>query len=126
MTDDADYPELTETVVPYGVAKTSPELADELYLAPRANMKGRATSTQATALVSFLDEAYPRPTKAGTKAPYRAGIKRTLERRQAIAALLAELLIAAVALTRMAPQMTPQSHPAHVFGLWRDRCALET
>jgi hypothetical protein len=96
LTEEAYYPELPETPEPRGVAKTSPELADELYLAPRANMKGRAISAQAAALVSFLDEAYPRPTEAGAlRAPYRAGVVQTRKRCEGIAALLAELLIAA-------------------------------
>ena len=60
-------------------------------------MKGRATSTKATALISFLDEAYPRPTEAGARrASYRSGVVQTRKRREAIAALLAELLIATV------------------------------
>ncbi len=95
MTEEAYLPELPETTSPKPVAKTSPELASELYLAPRANMKGRATSTEAAALVSFLDEAYPRPKEEGAKVAYR-GPKGTAARRQAIAALLAELLIAAI------------------------------
>jgi hypothetical protein len=97
MTEEAFYPELHETKGPRGVAKTSPEVAAELYLAPRANLKGRAISADATMLVSFLDKTYPRPTKAGAqKAVYRAGGKLAAQRCQTIAAWLAELLISAV------------------------------
>jgi hypothetical protein len=35
-------------------AKTSPELADELRFAPLANLKGRAISASAVALVAHL------------------------------------------------------------------------
>jgi hypothetical protein len=95
MTEQVYQLEIHETSEPYGVAKTSPELADELRLAPLANLKGRAVSEQASTLVSFLDSLFLRPSKASAKkATYRPG-KLALQRQQAIAALLAELLIAA-------------------------------
>lgn len=96
MAEEADYPDFNEIVVQHRVAKTSPALAAELYLAPRANLKGYATSDAARLLVSSLNETYPRPTKAGAETgAYRAGAKLTTERCQAIAAWLAELLMAA-------------------------------
>ncbi|GAA0018531.1 hypothetical protein [Bradyrhizobium diazoefficiens] len=96
MTEEAHNPDFAETVTPHRVAKTPPELAAELYRAPRANLKGHATSDHATLLVSALNEAYPRPTKASAnKRAYRAGVKLTAERCQAIAGWLAELLTAA-------------------------------
>ncbi|MBR1281588.1 hypothetical protein JQ597_06020 [Bradyrhizobium sp. AUGA SZCCT0177] len=97
MTEEAHYPELPETLEPRGIAKTSSEVTAELYRAPRANHKGRAISADATRLVSFLDETYPRPSSAGAhKGPYRAGDKFADRRRQAIASWLAELLISTV------------------------------
>jgi hypothetical protein len=97
MTDEAYYPELPETLEPRGIAKTPPEVAAELERAPRANHKGRAISADATNLVTFLDETYPRPSKASAlKGPYRAGRKFVARRRQAVASLLAELLISTV------------------------------
>ena len=72
--------------------KTSPELADELRFAPLANLKGRATSASASALVSHLAEAYPRTTKKAT----RSNKPRKLEPQvhAAIGAFLADLLMA--------------------------------
>lgn len=96
MTEEADYPELPETLEPRNIAKTSPEVADELYRAPRANHKGRAISADAMRLVVLLDETYPRPSKSAHKGPYRAGDKIAARRRQAVASLLAELLISTV------------------------------
>lgn len=95
MTKEA-HSAFAETVTPRRFAKTSPALAAELYLAPRANLKGRTTGDDAKLLVSTLNEAYPRPTKAGAeKGAYRPGVKRVAERCAAIAAWLAELLMAA-------------------------------
>jgi hypothetical protein len=73
-------------------AKTSPELADELRSAPLANLKGRATSASAAALVSYLADAYPRTTKTAT----RSNKPRKLEPQvhAAIGAFLADLLMA--------------------------------
>jgi hypothetical protein len=73
-------------------ARTSPELADELRFAPLANLKGRATSAPAAALVSHLADAYPRTTKTAT----RSNKPRTLEPQvhAAIGAFLADLLMA--------------------------------
>jgi hypothetical protein len=73
-------------------AKTSPELADELQFAPLANLKGRATSAAAVALVSHLADAYPRTTKKAT----RSNKPRKLEPQvhAAIGAFLADLLMA--------------------------------
>lgn len=97
MTEEAYFSELPETLGPRGIAKTSPEVAAELYLAPRANHKGRAVSADATRLVSFLDKTYPRPTKVSAqRGAYRAGGKLAAQRCQAIAAWLAELLISTV------------------------------
>ena len=75
-----------------GTAKTSPELADELRFAPLANLKGRATSAPAAALVSHLADAYPRTTKKAT----RSNKPRTLQPQvyAAIGAFLADLLMA--------------------------------
>jgi hypothetical protein len=72
--------------------KTSPELADELRSAPLANLKGRATSTSAAALVTHLANAFPRTTKKAT----RSNIPRKLEPQfhAAIGAFLADLLMA--------------------------------
>lgn len=95
MNEDAYSPELTERIEPYRIAKTSPKLADELYLAPLANLKGRATTEEASALISRLDIAFPRPTKATKRTTYFPGASTTLKRQQGIAALLAELLITA-------------------------------
>lgn len=74
------------------VAVTSPELADELRYAPLANLKGRAISTAAAALVSHLADAYPRTTKKAT----RSNKPRKLEPQvhAAIGAFLADLLMA--------------------------------
>ena len=73
-------------------AKTSPELADELRFAPLANLKGRAISAPAAALVSYLAGAYPRSTKNAT----RSNKPRKLEPQvhAAIGAFLADLLMA--------------------------------
>ena len=75
-----------------GAAKTSPELADELRFAPLANLKGRATSASAIALVAHLADAYPRTTKTAT----RSNKPRTLgpQLHAAIGAFLADLLMA--------------------------------
>lgn len=72
--------------------RTSPELADELRFAPLANLKGRATSAPAAALVSHLADAYPRTTKSAT----RSNKPRKLEPQvhAAIGAFLADLLMA--------------------------------
>jgi hypothetical protein len=74
------------------VAKTSPERADELRSAPLANLKGRATSASAAALVSNLADAYPRTTKNAT----RSNRPRKLEPQfhTSIGAFLADLLMA--------------------------------
>jgi hypothetical protein len=71
---------------------TSPDVADELRVAPLANLKGRAISTPASALVSFLATAYPRTTKNAT----RSNKPRKLEPKfhAAISAFLADLLMA--------------------------------
>lgn len=76
----------------FAAAKTSPELADELRFAPLANLKGRATSAPAAALVSHLADAYPRTTKNAT----RSNKPRKLEPQfhAAIGAFLADLLMA--------------------------------
>lgn len=76
----------------FAAAKTSPEFADELRFAPLANLKGRATSTSAAMLVSYLADAYPRTTKSAT----RSNKPRKLEPQihAAIAAFLADLLMA--------------------------------
>jgi hypothetical protein len=76
----------------FASAKTSPELADELRFAPLANLKGRATSAPAAALVLHLADAYPRTTKKAT----RSNKPRTLEPQvhAAIGAFLADLLMA--------------------------------
>jgi hypothetical protein len=75
-----------------GAAKTSPELADELRFAPLANLKGRATSASADALVAHLAGAYPRTTKNAT----RSNKPRKLEAQvhAAIGAFLADILMA--------------------------------
>jgi hypothetical protein len=74
------------------VGKISPELADELRFAPLANLRGRAISAAATALVSYLATAYPRtPKKEGTS--YKP--KKLLPQlHAAIGAFLADLLMA--------------------------------
>src|SRR4029077_1229739 len=76
----------------FGASKTSSELADELRSAPLANLKGRATSASAAALVSHLSNAYPRTTKSAT----RSNKPRKLEPQfhAAIGAFLADLLMA--------------------------------
>jgi hypothetical protein len=76
----------------FAAARTSPELADELRFAPLANLKGRATSASAAALVSYLADTYPRTTKNAT----RSNKPRKLEPQvhAAIAAFLADLLMA--------------------------------
>jgi hypothetical protein len=73
-------------------AKTSPELADELRFAPLANLRGRATSASAAALVPYLADACPRTTKNAT----RSNKPRKLEApfHAAIGAFLADLLMA--------------------------------
>jgi hypothetical protein len=73
-------------------AKLSPELADELRYAPLANLKGRATSAAATALVLFLADAYPRTTSNATRS--NRPIKLKPQFQAAIGAYLAELLMA--------------------------------
>jgi hypothetical protein len=73
-------------------AKASPELADELRFAPLANLKGRAISASAAALVEHLADAYPRPTSKG-KVSYKPG-KLLPQIHAAIAAFLADLLMA--------------------------------
>jgi hypothetical protein len=90
-TDETLYErEITESEI--GAVKTSSELADELRSAPLANLKGRATSTSAAALVSHLAEAHPRTTKNAT----RSNRPRKLEPQfhAAIGAFLADLLMA--------------------------------
>jgi hypothetical protein len=90
-TDEALHEgEIAESEV--GAVKASRELADQLYVAPLANLKGRATSPSAAALVSYLADAYPRTTKNAT----RSNKARTLEPKvhAAIAAFLADLLMA--------------------------------
>jgi hypothetical protein len=58
-----DHPIQGEAIL----AKTSPELADELRFAPLANLKGRTISASGNALVSHLATAYPRrSSKKGT------------------------------------------------------------
>jgi hypothetical protein len=82
--------EITDSEV--GAVKTSAELADELRFAPLANLKGRAISTSAAALVSYLADTYPRTTKNAT----RSNKPRKLEPKvhAGIAAFLADLLMA--------------------------------
>jgi hypothetical protein len=72
--------------------KTSPELADELRFAPLANLRGRATSASAVALVLHLADAYPRTTKDATRSnkPRKLGP----QIHAAIGAFLADLLMA--------------------------------
>jgi hypothetical protein len=81
--------EITDSEV--GAVKTR-ELADRLQFAPLSNLKGRAISASATALVSHLADAYPRTTKKAT----RSNRPRKLEPQvhAAIAAFLADLLMA--------------------------------
>jgi hypothetical protein len=50
-------------------AKASPEFADELRFAPLANLKGRATSASATALVAHFAGAYPGKLGFGNPGP---------------------------------------------------------
>src|ERR1700722_1023612 len=76
----------------FASAKTSPELADELRFAPLANLKGRATSASAAALVSHLAEAYPRTTKNATRSNKPRKLEPQLH--AAIGAFLADLLMA--------------------------------
>ena len=82
--------EITESEI--GAVKASSELADELRSAPLANLKGRATSVSAAALVSYFADAYPRTTKNAT----RSNKPRKLEPQfhAAIGAFLADLLMA--------------------------------
>jgi hypothetical protein len=84
--------EITESEI--GAVKTSSEFADELRSAPLANLKGRATSASAAALVSHLANAYPRSTKSAT----RSNKPRKLEPQfhAAIGAFLADLLMSPV------------------------------
>ncbi len=78
--------------VRFVTAKLSPELADELRYAPLANLKGRATSAAATALVLSLANAYPRTTKSATRS--NRPIKLEPQFHAAIGAYLADLLMA--------------------------------
>src|ERR1700722_7440563 len=73
-------------------AKTSPELADELRFAPLANLKGRAISASAEALMSYLADTYPPTTKKATRSnrPRKLGP----QVHAAIGAFLADLLMA--------------------------------
>jgi hypothetical protein len=82
--------EITDSEV--GAVKTSPELADKLRFAPLANLKGRAISASAVALVSHLADAFPRTTKTAT----RSNRPRKLEPQihAAIGAFLADILMA--------------------------------
>ena len=75
----------------------SRELADELQDAPRGNLRGSATSPQASALVEHLLHKHPRVTQAagGTKRTNRV-LKRASDFERAIAAFLADLLAAHV------------------------------
>jgi hypothetical protein len=73
-------------------AKTSPELADDLRFAPLANLKGRATSASAAALVLHLAGAYPRTTKSAKKSNKPRKLEPQVH--AAIAAFLADLLTA--------------------------------
>ena len=88
-TDEALHVEGGGKVV---TAKLSPELADELRYAPLANLKGRVTSASATALVSFLANAYPRTTTNATRS--NRPIKLEPQFHAAIGAYLADLLMA--------------------------------
>jgi hypothetical protein len=80
--------------ITYEVAasETSPELADELRFAPLANLKGRAISASATALVAHLAGAYPRTTKTAKRS--NKPRKLVPQVHAAIAAFLADLLMA--------------------------------
>ncbi len=71
---------------------TSPELADELRYAPLANLKGRAISAVAAALVSHLSDVYPRTTKKATRSNKPRKLKPQVH--GAIGAFLADLLMA--------------------------------
>jgi hypothetical protein len=82
--------EITESEV--GAVKASREVADQLYVAPLANLKGRATSPSAAALVSYLADAYPRTTKNATRSNRPRKLKPQVH--AAIAAFLADLLMA--------------------------------
>jgi hypothetical protein len=73
-------------------AKLSPELADELRYAPLANLKGRATSAAAIALVLSLANVFPRTTKNATRS--NRPIKLEPQFHAAIGAYLADLLMA--------------------------------
>jgi hypothetical protein len=73
-------------------AKTSPELADELRFAPLANLKGRAISASAVALVSHMAGAYPRTTKKAKRSNKPHKLEPQIH--AAIAAFLADLLMA--------------------------------
>lgn len=75
----------------FAVAKTSPDLADELRSAPLANLKGRAISTSAVALASYLADAYPRTTKDATRSNKPRKLQPQVH--AAIGAFLADLLM---------------------------------
>jgi hypothetical protein len=88
-TDEALH---VESGVRFVTAKLSPELADELRYAPLANLKGRAISAAATALVLSLANAYPRTTTNATRS--NRPIKLEPQFHAAIGAYLADLLMA--------------------------------
>jgi hypothetical protein len=75
-----------------GPAERPLDLADQLRFAPQANLKGRAISVSAAALVSYLADTYPRTTKNAT----RSNRPRKLEPQvhAAIGAFLADILMA--------------------------------
>jgi len=72
---------------------TDRELAEELRIAPLANLNGKAQSPEALALVRSLAERYPRlPSKtASSGKPYRQ-VKTKEDYEAAVAAFLADLL----------------------------------
>jgi hypothetical protein len=81
------------------IVRTVPlELADELQHAPLGNLRGSASSSEATALVKYLAQKYPRVTQAAgpTKRTNRVG-KRAADFERAIGAFLADLLAAQTA-----------------------------
>jgi hypothetical protein len=71
---------------------SSAERADELELAPLANLRGSAESTDAQALVGHLADRYPR--KPGNSEKPYARLKTKAGHENAIGALLGELLAA--------------------------------
>jgi hypothetical protein len=75
-----------------GADDTSPDLAGALRFAPLANLRGRAISASAVALVTHLAGVYPRATKTAT----RSNKPRKLEPQfhATIGAFLADLLMA--------------------------------